>query len=654
MGQGKRFKTTNYYYVLAICLLMPLALFASPPPSTATTNTLRINIQDGEIQDLIQWVAGATGRNFIIDPKVKGKVTVISQESVTSEEAYQILLSVLQVHGFAAVSSDGITKILPDPLARQSSLNILNESSSKTRLPTLPADELVIQILKPNHIGVNKLQGVLRPLLSQSAYLAAHPESNALIVADRAGNITKIQGIVERIDQASEQTVDMVELKFASAREAANLVQAILPQGGNDNATQGYQLALDERTNSLLIAGAASQRQKIVQIIQSLDRPADSNGNTQVVYLHYLKAQEVASILQGMVDNIRKGASDVSISNATVSIQPGETTNALVLTAPQNLMDTMLTVIKKLDIRRAQVLVEAIIVEVKDEVASELGVQWNAMDAADGSGLAGGTRYSFDGSNSFDNFAEGNLGPGLSLGFYHNGSLKALIRAMEADDAYNILSTPNLVTLDNEEAKIIVGQNVPFITGQSTGSSSSTDNPFQTIERKDIGTKLTITPRINGGDAITLRITQEISSINTKTEASDVVTDTRSIETSVLIRDGDVLVLGGLITDEVIYNTSKVPLLGDIPLLGQLFTAERSENRKRNLMLFVRPKIMKTFEVASQISQGRYRFIQDAQRAFSRKQQDQESITVLPDLGSLKVGQPPTLSLQPLSIEPTQ
>ncbi|MGI2028344.1 type II secretion system secretin GspD [Endozoicomonas acroporae] len=611
-------------------------------------NDLRINVQDGELKELIQWVASASGRNFIIDPKVEGKVTVISQQSVTADEAYQILLSVLQVHGFAAVNSDGITKIVPDPVARQSSLVLLNQQHSQT-----PSDELVIQILKPRHIGVNQLQGVLHPLLSPSAYMAAHPESNGLIVADRAGNIAKLQGIVDRIDQASEQTIDVVELKFAGVREAATLVQAVLPQNGSsDNATQSYKLALDERTNSLLVAGAASQRQKVVKIIQSLDRPAESSGNTQVVYLHYLKAQEVAGILQGMVDNIRQGSTDVIINTATVSIQPGETTNALVLTAPQTIMDTMLAVIKKLDIRRAQVLVEAIIVEVKDEVANELGVQWSELENSSGTGLSGGARFSFDSSSSFNGFAEGNLGAGLSLGWFKDGSLKGLIRAMEADDAFNILSTPNLVTLDNEQAKIIVGQNVPFVTGQSTGSSSSTDNPFQTIERKDIGTKLTITPRINGGDAITLKINQEISSINTKTQASDVVTDTRSVETSVLIRDGDVLVLGGLITDEVVYNTSKVPLLGDIPLLGRLFTAEKNSTRKRNLMLFVRPTIMKTFDVANRVSHGRYRFIQDAQRYFDRRFDGQTGITILPDVNELSDELPVSFSSPSLTIEP--
>ncbi|MGI9281758.1 MAG: type II secretion system secretin GspD [Endozoicomonas sp.] len=622
----------SFFFILLLMQCFMVVASGSTPENNPNSN-IRINIKNGEIQDLIRWVAEASGRNVIIDPRVKGKVSVISNDSMSPDEAYQALLSVLQVHGFAAVDNNGLLKIVPESLARQNALPVVDSKARDT-------DELVIQIIKPSHIAVNKLQALLRPLLPQSSYLVTHPDSNALIIADRAANITKLLGIVERIDQASERTIDVVELKFASAQEVARMIQAIWPTQGQDNAAQSYQLAIDERTNSLLVSAAASERKKIRQIIDTMDRPADSNGNTQVIYLHYLKAKEVAGILKAMVENIKRGSTDISISNARVSIEPGETTNALILTAPQTLMSTMLDVIKKLDIRRAQVLVEAIIVEVKDESALELGVQWSTSDSAkDGSGVVAGTRFSFDGSDSFGQFAEGSFGTGLSLGFYNNGSLNALVKAMATDDAFNILSTPTLVTLDNEEAKIVVGQNVPFITG-TTGGSGTSDNPFQTIERKDVGTKLAITPQINGGDAITLKILQEISSINTKTEAADVVTDTRSIETSVLIRDGDVLVLGGLITDEVVKNTSKVPLLGDIPWLGRLFTADRNTTRKRNLMLFVKPKIMKNFDVAASISQGRYRFIQEAQRQFGKKLQGSEAqegdYLILPDVEALK------------------
>ena len=632
---------TSFYRSLALCLLffcLSETVFAYTPEAT-----IQLNVQDGELRDLVKWVSQSTGRKVIIDPRVQGKVTVLANNTMNADEAWQTLLSVLQVHGYAAVETDGVTKIVPDSIARMNTIPVVDGKKQG-------GDDLVIRIIKPKHISASKLEAVLRPIQPPTAYLAAPPETNALIIADRAGNINKMAAIIERIDNANEQSMELVELKFAGAEAVVTTLQAMFQDTSGNNSTN-FQLAMDSRTNSVLVSGDINLRKKVREVINALDRPGKLHGNTPVVYLHYLKAQEMAGILKGVMDGIKQDSRDASVTNASLSIEPSETTNALVLTAPPKLMDTMVDVIKKLDIRRAQVLVEAIIVEVKEGKGSELGVQWRSEPRGDSNnGIRIGTHFPSSDGPSFADFEKGTLGAGLNLGFYHKGSFKALVKAMATDDTFNILSTPTLVTLDNEEAKIVIGQNVPFVTGQQTGSSSSTDNPFQTITRNDIGTKLSVKPRVNGGDAITLKVSQEISSINTKTKASDIVTDTRSLETSVLIRDGDILVLGGLINDEVVQSRSKVPLLGDIPLLGALFRSERNEIKKRNLMLFMKPTILNSYDQAAMISQGRYRFIQNRQKQFSDKlgamTRWQGGTTVLPDIETLRAGEPVTFDVE--------
>ena len=626
--------------VFLFSLLFSALLWAQANAGTPAINNdeVHINVTEGDIRDFIKWVAKTTDRNFIIDPRVKARVTVISHDGLDSDEVYQVFLSVLQVHGFTAVESDNnIIKILPDSIARQSPVPIMDEDHPAT-------DALVVRILKPRHIAARNLIGLLRPMVPQNSHLIAYHESNTLIVADRAANIHKLIDIIESLDKAGEQDVDIIELKFASAGDVVNVLKTMLPSRPGEGQVTGYAVAVDERTNSILLTGQVGQRQKARKIIEILDQPEQSNGNTQVIYLHYMKSKEVAGILKNMVEKLKKAATDASVSNSQVSIESSETTNALVLTAPPSIMQAMISVIRKLDIRRAQVLVEAIIVEVKDGSSSELGIQWNTNESArDGNGISLSNR------NSSDPFTLAGDIPGLRVGFFQDGSLTALVKAMSASDDFNILSTPNLVTLDNEEAKIVVGQNVPFVTGKSTSSASSTENPFQTIERRDVGTKLTITPRINGGDAITLKVQQEISSVTKDTAAADLVTDTRTIDTNVLIRDGDVLILGGLIRTEVTNNINKVPLLGDIPLLGQLFTSDSKELTKRNLLLFIKPTIIKSYALASQISQGRYRFIQQQQTRFGEKLKANSrwhhGIPTLPDFKQLESTEPVHFSI---------
>ncbi|NQD81201.1 type II secretion system protein GspD, partial [Pseudomonas sp. CrR14] len=388
-------------------------------------------------------------------------------------------------------------------------------------------------------------------------------------------------------------------------------------------------VSVDERTNSILISGDPSKRQQLRDVLANLDRPGNIIRDTQVIYLHYLKASELAQILQNVATSLQKQDKDVGISSADISIQANDTTNALIISAPPAIMETVYGVVKRLDIRRAQVLVEAVIVEVSDNKVNELGVQWKSSEGGDG--LFGGFKSSLKG-NAIDSLPTNplKLDAGLSLGFYSNGSLQALVRALSTDDSMNILSTPNLVTLDNEEGKIVVGQNVPFVTGSSTSASNPSTNPFQTIERQDVGITLKIKPQINEGDSVTLNVYQEISSVSSDTSAADIVTNKRSIETRVLIKDNMTLVLGGLISDEVRDAGDRVPFFSKIPVIGRLFRSDRKEVAKKNLMVFIKPTIINDFDQANQLTEGKYNFIRERQLRYA-EQDLGRSVPTLPE-----------------------
>ena len=388
-------------------------------------------------------------------------------------------------------------------------------------------------------------------------------------------------------------------------------------------------VSVDERTNSILISGDPSKRQQLRDVLANLDRPGNIIRDTQVIYLHYLKASELAQILQNVATSLQKQDKDVGISSADISIQANDTTNALIISAPPAIMDTVNGVVKRLDIRRAQVLVEAVIVEVSDNKVNEMGVQWKTSEGGDG-GFAG-FKSSLKG-NSIDNLPSNplKLDAGLSLGFYNNGSLQALVRALSTDDSMNILSTPNLVTLDNEEGKIVVGQNVPFVTGSSTSASNPSTNPFQTIERQDVGITLKIKPQINEGDSVTLNVYQEISSVSSDTSAADIVTNKRSVETRVLIKDNMTLVLGGLISDEVRDAGDRVPFFSKVPVIGRLFRSDRKEVSKKNLMVFIKPTIINDFDHANQLTEGKYNFIRERQLRYA-EQDLSRAVPTLPE-----------------------
>jgi general secretion pathway protein D len=583
--------------------------------SQALAEEVTLNFSDADLVAVINSVSQITGKNFIIDPRVKGKVTVVSSKPLNENEVYNVFLSILQVHGFATVPTDNAIKIIPDATAKQSSAPF-NAASRN------PGDQLITRVLSINHINAAQLVPILRPLVAQQGHLAAYPSTNVLIISDRASNILRIDRIIAQMDREIDSDIEIIKLKHAFAAEVVRLLTGLNLAAPEQKGAPGggIKITADERTNSILLIGERIDRLKYRAIIADLDAPVESSGNTHVVYLRYADATNIATILSSIGQEVIKSeAKNVGVGGTgggggdTVTVLADEDSNALVINAPASIFPSMRSVIQQLDIPRAQVHVEAIIAEVSLDTVKELGVQWAIFEEDT---LAGVTR--FPGETPIEEVLEGNIPDGLSLGL---GSISdsglsflTLIRALAGDGETNLLSTPSIVTLDNQEAEIIVGQNVPFITGQSTSSSSDTDNPFQTIEREDVGISLKVKPQINEGDAITLELEQEVSSIAASSVgATDIITNLRQIQTTVQLEDGEMLVLGGLIDEAFTETKQKVPFLGDIPGIGALFRSTTTSKVKRNLMVFIRATIIKDVDNARLLSQNKYNFIRDVQ-----------------------------------------
>ncbi len=600
---------------------------------------ITLTLNDADIRDLILWAQDVTDKNIIIHPNVKGKVSVLAGDAMNREDAFQVFLSVLQVHGFAAIPNGNTLKIIPDVLAKQSSVPVLQNQQAGT-------EDVVIRIVKIKNVSATKLINLLRPLVPQVGHLAANPSTNAIIIADRANNIDKVLSIVERIDQVGVVDIELIPLKYASAKSVVELTNKLLPKNqGKGPESQSVTLAVDDRSNSVLLTGDPSSRQQIRNLIKRLDQPLSGEGNTQVIYLNYANAKDMAPILESISGSVLKSEKDNANAKVEVNIQADESLNALVITAPPALLNTMKGVIAKLDVRRAQVLVEALIVEIGTDLGDSLGIEWRSNSDND---LVGGfssfpsgvTPFSVNTSTTANDgtVTPGTgfeLGSGLSLGYFRGGELRAIVNALATNTDTNILSTPTIMTLDNEEAEILVGENVPFITGSQSRDGQS--DPFQTIERQDIGISLKVTPRINNDDSVTLTIEQKVETVAAKGEASDITTQKREIQTRVLVGNDDTLVLGGLIRDEVSESESKVPLLGDIPLVGRLFKSNSSTTVKRNLMVFIHPKIIRDQARGIDISRDHYNRMRDSQQEFRDKV---ESFFVPRDIRQLPPFQP--------------
>jgi general secretion pathway protein D len=611
-------------------------------------------------------VASQTVTLNLIDPRVKGKVTVVSSRPMDSEEVYQVFLSILKVHGFAAVPSGAVIKIVPDVNAKQDGIPTVGDKD------TVVGDEMVTRVVQVDNIAAAQLVPILRPLVPQQGHLAAYPATNVLIISDRARNVGRLVSIIRRIDQVSDSEIEIIPLQHAAANEVVRVLtslQRAAPAKGKAPAVAGGGpvLVADERTNSVLLGGDRALRLRMRALISHLDTPLETGGNTDVVYLKYADATEIVDVLKGVgkVEEQEAGKGKAAAPRGEFDIQADEATNSLVITAPPDIMRTLKRVISQLDIRRAQVLVDAVIAEVSVDTSRELGVQWIISGLNEGTGPVGLINFTNTGStitdvaNAVISARDGTQLPAqksnATIGFGRvksdkNTNFVGLMQALASDANTNILSTPTLITLDNEEAEIIIGENVPFLTGSftSTGAGDSATNPFQTIQREDVGLTLKIKPQINEGDALKLNIEQEISSIaDSVVGASDLITNKRSIKTTVMADDGSVVVLGGLIEEQVGESQQKIPLLGDIPLLGYLFRSTGTSVNKTNLMVFIHPVILRDEATTEQYTNSKYNYLrtlQSIQEEDGVQLMSGQNHPVLPEWGN-----PDTISTPPVN-----
>ncbi len=616
-----------------------------------------VNLKETDIQELIKFVAEATGTTIVVDPAVKGKVRVVSSKPVSREELYQLFLSILEVHGYTAVSSGAVVRVIQNKDARSAPVPL-----SDGNISGQTSDEYVTEVIRLENISAAKLIPVLRPLVPQQAHMAAYAPSNAIIISDVSSNIDRIRGIIDRMDKSAMQQTDIVKLRFAVAEDVVSMLDTLAKSEAKQSGGESEVLLVaDTRTNSVLVSGDELERARIRKLVQHLDTPLEQSGNVKVIYLEYAQAADIAEVLTRVMQNINNLGSTEdgkpAANSSAATIEADEGTNALIITANTGEMAAIESVIHRLDIRRAQVLVEAIIVEMEVIDGQDLGIQWlfadqsgafgsniNAADAR-ARNIAGAVLPE-DGDDSGDV----NLGslagalastPGTTLGWGQISdslNMAVILSALEEQNNANILSTPSLLTLDNQEAYITVGQNVPFVTGSFTNTGAGGDgaqNPFQTIERENVGITLTVTPHVNEGDSVVLDISQEVSSLSGLTAvASDLITNERKIQTKVLAQDNRVVVLGGLIKDDVQDGSQKVPFLGDIPFLGRLFRTDAVKVTKTNLLIFIRPTIIRDNQALAGATAEKYRYIRDQQ--VKRREQgvmflDEDQIQVLPE-----------------------
>jgi len=610
---------------------------------------MMFNFQEADIQAVVKTVSQITGKNFLLDPRVKGKLTIISTQPVSKNAIYQIFLASLKAQGYTAVdSASGFIKLVPLGDAKQ------NADVSSGVMPR-PGEQTITHVVTVQHSSAAQLVPLLRPLMAPTSQISVYPPSNTLIVTDYADNIRNLLRIVEIIDQRGGAELAIIALKHASALDIADMVVRLYP---NVSQTPGIPtpaqaaggeadrvtILPDLRTNSLLVrAENLGAIEDLREFIEKLDVPARVSGNTRVVYLRNAEASKLAEILRGLLAGEaraqtaapaipgRPAAARTGVESS--QIQADEATNSLVISAPDAVFNNLRAVIEKLDVRRAQVFIEALIAEITTDKATQLGVQWFAGDQKSGGSLGAVTNFPGTGTSiiaAAANPAALAASGGLSLAFVGETitvdgrqirGLGALAQALEQKNIANIMSTPNLLTLDNAEAKIVVGQNVPFLTGSFSQATTTTGavNPFQTIERKDVGLTLKIKPQISEGGTVKLQIFQESSSVARATVAAqDLVTNKRSLETTVVVDDGNTVVLGGLIEDSLSDNTQAVPWLGRIPLLGWLFKSNEKKKTKTNLMVFLRPIIVRGPEDSYGFTRSRYEHLRATEKTVSK------------------------------------
>ena len=641
------------------------------PAAAQDSDTVTLNFVNADIEAVVKAVGEISGRNFLVDPRVKGTVNIVSARPVARALVYPTLLSALRMQGYAAVEADGVVKIVPEADAKTQAGPVQRGNV------TASGERIVTQVIALRHESAAQLVTVLRPLISPNNTISAYIPGNAIIVTDYADNLKRIDRIVASIDQPPAGEPMLVPVKNASALDVVALVNRLLtegqPPGAPQDAQQRVSLVADPRSNSILVRSDNPGRgARVRQLIEQLDTPARTGGNVFIVYLKNADAAHVAETLRGLYGGERPPAaaqlaaapampavlpapgvaavtgfpaspaatSPLALSTANgppaafaaggAMVQADTSNNALIIMAPEPVYNNLRAVIERLDTRRAQVFVEALIVEVTADKAAEFGVQWQVLTGADRkrTGVQGFGGTNFNARGSGDNIIDasinlGTVGQGLNLGIL-NGSinipglgiinnLSLLVRSLENDTKANILSTPTLLTLDNEEARIIVGQNVPFITGQyATTGTNATVQPFQTIERRDVGLVLRVRPQITEGGTIRLGLYQEVSRVQDNSAAGPILSK-RALESSVVIDDQQIVVLGGLIQDSMTDGTEKLPYAGDIPVFGQLFRYDTRQRQKTNLMIFLKPTIVRGTNEGRTITSERYEYLRGEQ-----------------------------------------
>jgi len=591
---------------------MSIAFTAAPFMAHAEDQNWQVNMKDADISAFIGQIADITGKSFVIDPRVKGKVTVVSTETMNTEAVYELFLSVLKVHGYAAVPAGDVIMVVQQNSVKQQGGDL--EAKTKKQ-----SQEMVTKVITIKNTPALDLVPILRPLVAKYGHLAGVRSANALIISDHASNISRIEQIIDRLDKSGSEELEVIQLKEAWVGNVVTMLQSLDPdkvaqgKGAKSGGAGSIRVVADERSNRLIIKGEKTSRERIRKLIMQLDKPSYFSGSAKVIRLKYADSKKLAELIKNLMsDTSSTGGKDSNKAKGKASIFADEELNALVIRAEPSILKEISEIIHELDVRRAQVLIESAIVEVSGDVTDALGVQWAVGDT---SNPVAGTNFKNAGQD-LNSIASGiaagtpSLSNGLTLGGYKTTGgqfdFGVVIQALESQSNTNLLSTPSIMTLDNQEAEIIVGQNVPFITG-STSSSNNT-NPFTTITREDIGVTLKIKPHIHEGNELRLEVEVSAESVSNTTVQgqADLITNKRKLKTMILAADKETIVLGGLISDDITETESKVPFLGDIPGLGWLFKSKSTQHIKRNLMVFLRPTIVLEKQKAVELTNDKF------------------------------------------------
>ncbi|MDC9728763.1 MAG: type II secretion system secretin GspD [Methyloprofundus sp.] len=604
---------TNFVKKFSISLLTILFFSAFNPIKAEESITL--NFVDADIRSVIATVSKETGKNFLVDPRVKGKFTIYSATPVSESALYEVFISALRTHGYAAIEQDDIFHIVPLMQAKQS------PTSVSTSNPTKSSAKQITQVIKINNISAVKLIPVLRPLMPKEGYIAAYASTNLIILSDSEKNIARLRQIINSMDTPSNNQIDIIPLIKADANQILKTIKSMLPKKVGSTA---IHLSVDSRTNSILLSGDSIERMRLKNIISKLDSPVQTNSSHHVIYLKHASAAELAPILDKIISAEEKNSTKTKVKSSIIA---DEATNSIIISAELNAYRSLSNIIDQLDIPRTQVMIEAIIAEVSLDGSNELGVEWAFAGGNDNVKGAASSKNTGSILSTLNEVANGDLAKAAATaaagggftGLIANDNFGVLLNALQGNSDFNILSAPKILTIANKEAEIIVGENVPFVTGSYTQSNEGSTNPFQTVKREDIGLKLRIKPQINVSGRIGLEIFQEISTVKNSTTAVDLITTKRSINSNVLINDGKILALGGLMDDAVIDSNTGIPWLMDIPYLGWLFQSHSTKITKRTLMVFIKPTILKNQKTSDAMTDVFFDAVNKEQLKFNDK-----------------------------------